>query len=115
MMLSTDGLRLLPWSSPEGKPCYVSGDGTGYVSRLADEMESTQLDMSAELLGHAADILADRKTTSAQLRFLAARMAEALRDVLRIAESRGARLPTPPCDDLDNVEDNDEPISERDQ
>lgn len=93
-----DTMRLLPWSSPEGKPCYLSGDGTGYVSRLADEIETVQLGMSAELLDHAADMLADRKVTAAQLRFLAARMAEALRDVRRIAESRGARLPAPAYD-----------------
>jgi hypothetical protein len=94
-------LRLLPWSSPEGKPCYLSSsDGTGYVSRLADEVEDAQLTMSAELLGHAADMLADRKVTPPQLHFLASRMAEALRDVHRVAESRGARLPEPACDDV---------------
>lgn len=87
------GARLLPWAGPEGKPCYLIGDGTGYLSRVADNIESVQLGMSAELLDHAADMLADRKATGAQLRFLAARMAEALRDVHRIAESRGARLP----------------------
>ncbi|MFJ6831992.1 hypothetical protein [Streptomyces sp. NPDC091209] len=41
---------------------------------------------------HAADMLADRRATPPQLRFLAARLAEALRDVHRVAESRGARL-----------------------
>lgn len=87
--------RLLPWSTLEGKPCYVVGDGTGYVSRVADNVERVQLDMAAELLGHADDMLANRKTTSVQLRFLAARLAESLRDAHRIAESRGARLPVP--------------------
>ncbi|WP_413753594.1 hypothetical protein NRF20_29345 [Streptomyces sp. R-74717] len=93
-------LRLLPWASPEGKPCYVDSDGTGYISRLADDMEAVQLSMSVELLDHAADILADQRVTNAQLRFLAARMAEALRDVHRIAESRGARIPVPSCGDV---------------
>ncbi|MFG2132275.1 hypothetical protein ACGFNV_31300 [Streptomyces sp. NPDC048751] len=88
-------MRLLPWASPEGKPCYLVGDGTGRLSRLADTVEAVQLGMAGELLAHAADMLADRKVTSAQLRFLAARMAEALRDVHRIAESRGARLDAP--------------------
>ena len=32
--------RLLPWSGPEGKPCYLVSDGTGYVSRVADNIES---------------------------------------------------------------------------
>lgn len=87
-----EALRLLPWSSPEGMPCYVSGDGTGYVSRLADEMEAVQLSMCVDLLDHADDMITDRSTTGDQLRFLAARMAESLRDVHRIARSRGQRL-----------------------
>ncbi|MDT0546616.1 hypothetical protein [Streptomyces lonegramiae] len=87
------GTRLLPWSTPDGKPCYVVGDGTGYVSRVADNVERVQLDMAAKLLGHADDMLADRKTTPVQLRFLATRLVESLRDAHRIAESRGARLP----------------------
>ncbi|MDQ0777093.1 hypothetical protein QF026_005559 [Streptomyces aurantiacus] len=85
--------RLLPWSGPEGKPCYLVGDGTGYVSRMADTTESVQLGMAGELLDHATDMLGDHEVTSVQLQFLVARMAEALRDVHRIAESRGARLP----------------------
>lgn len=99
MISQTDVPRLLPWSTPEGKPCYLIGDGTGFLSRVADNVESVQLEMAAELLDHAADMLADRQVTSAQLRFLAARMAEALRDVHRIADSRGARLPVPAHDD----------------
>ncbi|MER5210460.1 hypothetical protein ABT063_07765 [Streptomyces sp. NPDC002838] len=86
------GARLLPWAGSGGKPCYLVTDGTGYLSRVADNIESVQLGMAGELLDHAADMLADHKATSAQLRFLAARMSEALRDVHRIAESRGARL-----------------------
>ncbi|MBO0917487.1 hypothetical protein [Streptomyces laculatispora] len=87
-----EALRLLPWSNPEGRPCYVSGDGTGYVSLLADEMESLQLSMCVDLLDHADDMIANRATTGDQLRFLAARMTESLRDVHRIARSRGLRL-----------------------
>jgi len=86
------GGRLLPWATAEGKPCYVIGDGTGYVSRVADNVECVQLGMAAELLDHAADMLGDGKATPVQLRYLAARLAEALRDAHRIAESRGARL-----------------------
>ncbi|MGI5257997.1 hypothetical protein [Streptomyces angustmyceticus] len=82
--------RLLPWTSPEGKPCYVIGEGTGPVSRLADEVESTQVGMAAALLGHARAMLDERQVSDGELRFLAERLVEALRDVLRIAESRGA-------------------------
>lgn len=97
--------RLLPWVGPEGKPCYLLGDrngsGTGHISRMADDIESVQLGMSAELLGHAADLLADREATAVQLHFLAACMAQSLRDVRRIAVSRGGRLPVPPQDEPD--------------
>ncbi|MEU8968547.1 hypothetical protein AB0D11_04590 [Streptomyces monashensis] len=85
-------VRLLPWAGAEGKPCYLVTDGTGPLSEVADTVESVQLTMAAELLGHAADLLADHRATSAQLRFLLARMREALTDVHRIAVGRGARL-----------------------
>ncbi|MFJ6615598.1 hypothetical protein ACIQPT_35565 [Streptomyces sp. NPDC091289] len=85
-------MRLLPWTSTGGKPCYVVGDGTGYVSRKADEVESIQLDMADELLGHATDLLADGEATGPQVRFLADRLTESLHQVQRIAESRGSRL-----------------------
>jgi hypothetical protein len=87
------GARLLPWAGPDGRRCYLVTDGTGRLSRMADDIEAVQLGMAAELLGHAADMLADRRATSAQLRYLVQRMSEALTDVHRIAESRGARLP----------------------
>lgn len=84
-------IRLLPWEGQGGKPCYVLGDGNGYVSRLADNIESVQLGMADDLLGHAADLLADRKVTWPELHFLASRLTESLRDVRRVAESRGSR------------------------
>ncbi|MGW3492401.1 hypothetical protein [Streptomyces sp. NPDC001020] len=84
--------RLLPWTSPEGKPCYLMGGGTGYVSRLADQIESVQLGMAGTLLGHADELLADHRVTEAELRYLARRLSESLRDVKRVADSRGARL-----------------------
>ncbi|MEU2268454.1 hypothetical protein ABZ568_19015 [Streptomyces olindensis] len=84
--------RLLPWTTAGGRPCYLVGDGTGYVSRLADDIEAVQLDMAEDLLGHAGALLAERRVTSAELRYLALRLTESLRDVTRIAESRGARL-----------------------
>ncbi|MBY8878944.1 hypothetical protein [Actinacidiphila acidipaludis] len=90
--------RLLPWTTAEGKPCYLLGGDRGdrgYVSRVADNIESVQLGMAADLLDHAADMLADRTVTPPQFRFLSARLAESLRDVHRIAESRGARIPQP--------------------
>ncbi|MFI2380128.1 hypothetical protein ACH5AO_34525 [Streptomyces sp. NPDC018964] len=85
--------RLLPWPSPEGKPCYLLTDGSGRLSRAADIAEGVQLDMAADLLTHLADMLHDEeRVTAVQLRYLLARMGESLTDVCRIAESRGARL-----------------------
>ncbi|MFJ9887499.1 hypothetical protein ACIQRW_16745 [Streptomyces sp. NPDC091287] len=85
-------MRLLPWTGTGGKSCYVVGDGTGHVSRMADDVESIQLDMADELLGHAADLLADDGSTGPQVRFLAGRLTESLHQIVRVAESRGSRL-----------------------
>ncbi|MFS8199260.1 hypothetical protein ACLVWQ_11295 [Streptomyces sp. CWNU-52B] len=92
--------RLLPWSGPEGKPCYLLTDGEGgHLSRIADNIESVQLGMGRELLGHARALSADPKTGVVELRYLSARLTESLQDVLRVAESRGARLAGPRGDD----------------
>lgn len=89
------GLRLLPWSDPDGKPCYLaSDDGNSALSRRADTIEAVQVAMGTELLRHARLLLADPKADVRELRYLAERLREALRDVLRVAESRGARLPS---------------------
>lgn len=84
--------RLLPWATPEGNPAYVVGDGTGRVSRLADEIEGLQLGMADELLAHAATLLAEPRVTGGELRYIAGCLRDSLRDVRRVAESRGARL-----------------------
>ncbi|MEV7103058.1 hypothetical protein [Streptomyces atroolivaceus] len=82
--------RLLPGTGPEGKPSYVLGDGTGPVSRMAASIEGIRLGMAGDLLDHAADLLADRKATGVELHFLASRLSESLREVLQVAECRGA-------------------------
>ncbi|MEE4421287.1 hypothetical protein [Streptomyces bugieae] len=83
--------RLLPWTSPNGNPCYLVGDGTGFVSRLADDVESVQLGMADDILDYAGEMLADRTTSAQEVRFLARGLADALRDVRRIADSREER------------------------
>lgn len=89
--------RLLPWSEPTGKPCYLlsDADGEGFLSQLADDMEAVQLRMGAELIEHAGALLGNPKAEAGELRFLSSRLVEALRDALRVAESRGGRLPVP--------------------
>ncbi|WP_394298677.1 hypothetical protein [Streptomyces rimosus] len=85
--------RLLPWPGLAGQRSYLmTDDNGGILSRLADEMEEVQLAMGDELLGHAAEILGDRKAGALEFRFLSTRLCEALRDALRVAESRGERL-----------------------
>ncbi|GAA1224272.1 hypothetical protein [Streptomyces rhizosphaericus] len=92
-MNTMTGLRLLPWSDPEGRPCYLASDSDDSpLNRRADQIEALQLSMGTELLGHARALLGDRKADARELRFLANRLCEALRDVLRVAESRGRRL-----------------------
>ncbi|MGP3976809.1 hypothetical protein ACTWQF_22910 [Streptomyces sp. 8N114] len=93
MHTPTQAARLLPWESPEGKPCYVVGDGTGHVSRLADDVERVQLAMAADLMEYADDMFADRRITADQLLYVGERLAESLRVVHRIARSRGDRIP----------------------
>ncbi|MFB7633795.1 hypothetical protein ACFC0M_23025 [Streptomyces sp. NPDC056149] len=97
-----DAGRLLPWSSPEGKPCYLlTGDGTGYVSRMADRIEAEQLASAAELIEEAGHVLRERTWTPGEIHLLAADLATSLANVRRVAVSRGARLPAPPYDSPD--------------
>ncbi|WP_327688447.1 hypothetical protein OHU45_13625 [Streptomyces tubercidicus] len=103
-MGSMDTARLLPWSSPDGKPCFLIGDGTGYVSRRADDVEAAQLDSAADLMDEACRIFAARNWTPGEIHLLAVELASSLANVHRVAESRGARLPVPVGDGPD-VED----------
>ncbi|MFG2898119.1 hypothetical protein ACGFZH_13695 [Streptomyces zaomyceticus] len=88
-------MRLLPWSGLDGKPCFLSTDDTnGRLSRLADETEAAQLELATKLLDYASGLLDDAQTAPESLRPLATDLMEALRDTLRVAESRGRRLLT---------------------
>ncbi|MFE9968077.1 hypothetical protein [Streptomyces sp. NPDC005525] len=95
-MTTHSELRLLPWSGPEGKPCLLStDDSNGHLSRLADNTEAVQLSMAAELLEHVSEALSNEEAEPEELRLLAADLTGSLSDVLRVATSRGHRLPTP--------------------
>ncbi|QIK06991.1 hypothetical protein SLV14_003021 [Streptomyces sp. Je 1-4] len=88
------GLRLLPWESEGGKPCFLSADGAGGVlSRLADEIEAEQLCDGADVLKGAVAVLDDGKAGEHALRLALRATTQAFGDVLRVADSRGARLP----------------------
>lgn len=89
-MTAPNELRLLPWSGPDDKPCYLSTDDWGgYVSRLADNIEAVQLGTAAELLEEASETLDDQDAALEEVRRLAKELTGALRGVLRVATSRG--------------------------
>ncbi|MEE1794382.1 hypothetical protein PUR28_27030 [Streptomyces sp. BE308] len=92
-MTAPNELRLLPWSGPDGKSCYLStNDRGGYVSRLADNIEALQLGSATDLLEQASETLNDQDATLDEMRRLAKELTGALRDVLRVATSRGHLL-----------------------
>lgn len=94
-------LRLLPWPSPDGKPCYLSADdsGKGPLSRLADDMEAVQLAAGEDVLNLGRKVLDDPMSPYAEVRYAGIRLAECLSDALRVAESRGLRLTGPVATD----------------
>ncbi|GEC09256.1 hypothetical protein SSP24_69110 [Streptomyces spinoverrucosus] len=86
-------LRLLPWTTPEGKPCYLSPDrGRGLLSRLPDDIEEAQISSGEHVLAGARAVLADHRAGERAVRFALTRATESLEDVLRVAVSRGARI-----------------------
>ncbi|MFG2890465.1 hypothetical protein [Streptomyces sp. NPDC048248] len=94
MTIQNNELRLLPWSGSDGQPCYLSTENSGsYLSRLADTTEALQLEAAAELGKHASEVLSDWRNRPNELRLLVMDLAGALRDVRRVAISRGHRLP----------------------
>ncbi|MEU2426752.1 hypothetical protein ABZ619_38050 [Streptomyces sp. NPDC007851] len=62
------------------------------MSRPADNIEADQLDTPAILLEHASDTLDDQDADPEDLRRLTGELTGTLRDVLRVATSRGHLL-----------------------
>ncbi|MGO4456102.1 hypothetical protein AB4039_01985 [Streptomyces sp. M-16] len=92
-MTPSNELRLLPWSGPDDKLCFLSPENAaGYLSRLADNTETVQLGLGAELLDHALEVLAATDSNLEELHLPATDLTAALRDALRVATSRGHRL-----------------------
>ncbi|WP_285564410.1 hypothetical protein [Streptomyces sp. RTGN2] len=89
-MTTPNELRLLPWSGPGDRPCYLSTDDPdGYMSRLADSIEAIQLGTARELLEEASEVLGNQDTSLDEMRCLVTELTRALRDVYRVATSRG--------------------------
>ncbi|QPB09598.1 hypothetical protein CPT_Sycamore_058 [Streptomyces phage Sycamore] len=92
--------RLLPWSGPNGKQAFLcTDDPDGLLSRLADNMEASQLRTGSEVVDTARQVLAERHEDPIAVRFIARRLLASLSDVLRVCESRGARLGIAPDQD----------------
>ncbi|WP_371633227.1 hypothetical protein OG693_21525 [Streptomyces sp. NBC_01259] len=92
-MTALNEMRLLPWTGPEGKPCFLStDDADGYMSRLADSIESVQLGTAADLLEEATEAFGHQDVDLSDLRRLGHDLTGSLRDVLRVAASRGHLL-----------------------
>jgi anti-sigma regulatory factor (Ser/Thr protein kinase) len=87
-----NGVRLLPWTGAHGQPCLLLTDGDGTASRLADRIEDVQLGLASRLLERTREMLSAREVTTIELALLTAQLADALDDVLRIADSRSARI-----------------------
>ncbi|REK90784.1 hypothetical protein DY245_07985 [Streptomyces inhibens] len=102
-------LRLLPWETPSGHPCFLSTDNSGgYLSRKADEMEAEQMRDAAAVIADAEDVLNEPTAGPLTLRVTLKQTTRALVDVVRIADSRGGRLPVAAAPDDSDDEDEDE-------
>lgn len=86
-------VRLLPRTDAHDRPCLLLTEGDGPASRLADRMESMQTSLAGRLLGRTRDLLVAGGMSSNDLGLLAGQLADALADVLVVAESRRRRLP----------------------
>ncbi|MEU7256135.1 hypothetical protein AB0B21_10020 [Streptomyces rimosus] len=96
-------LRLLPWTTPTGGACYLDTDDPGsLLSAVADEAEEELLRAAEKLVAESgpSPVPVGADSSWEPCRVLI-RYDRALRDVLRIAVSRGARLAqaqAPPCE-----------------
>ncbi|MEV5955603.1 hypothetical protein AB0M11_17835 [Streptomyces sp. NPDC051987] len=113
---STTPIRLLPWPSPDGKPCYLVPDAEGgHLSHLADNIEAAQLAAGMDVLTCARKVLADPASPYTEVRYAGIRLAESLNNALRVAESRGLRLAETPTLDARNDSGSDHARASRDQ
>ncbi|MGD3106457.1 hypothetical protein [Streptomyces sp. YGL11-2] len=90
-------LRLLPWQTWDGRPCYLhpADNGQGYLSRKADRMEAQQMRNASRAYIDAETTLRNESAGPLLLRLTLIRTTAALNNVLRIADSRAGRLPAP--------------------
>ncbi|MDJ1137309.1 hypothetical protein [Streptomyces iconiensis] len=87
-------LRLLPWSTESGNPCYLSGAGDSTLALYADELEDAQLADGDRALRRIVEVLDAGGGATVEV---VKEAVTALSNVLRVADSRGARLPGARC------------------
>jgi hypothetical protein len=103
-------LRLLPWGTPDGKLAYTPDDSpNGMIARLANRVEAEQLATAEAVLAFSRDMLVSDRLAPDECLHVMRRLTECLRDTLRVAESRGGRLPAPIMDPVDDDSDDDGP------
>ncbi|HET9381615.1 MAG TPA: ATP-binding protein [Streptomyces sp.] len=91
--------RLLPWTGEAGQPAFLSADGdNSFVSRLADGLESVQLDMAEQML-QSADSAWTARSSDTDLTSMVPHLCHALRDAVRVARSLRERLSAPDYDE----------------
>ncbi|MEU5211863.1 hypothetical protein [Streptomyces sp. NPDC020742] len=79
-------------SSISRVPHLITSRGTGRSpTRYADAVEELQLGRGECLLERARALTGDPAADARQLRFLSVQLSAALRDAVRVAESRGVR------------------------
>ncbi|MFJ8955593.1 hypothetical protein ACIRO1_36430 [Streptomyces sp. NPDC102381] len=86
-------MRLLPWTSELGKPCYLrTNDDDGVLAMLANGIEDAQLCTAKTELRSAEAVLANPLSSYGDMKYAVLRLTEVLGDALRIADSRWLRL-----------------------
>lgn len=83
--------RLLPGTGGDDQSRLLAANGNDPMSRLADRIEGVQLGLAGRLLGRARDLLATGPVGGAEPEALNVQLADALADILRVAESRRLR------------------------
>ncbi|WP_432158463.1 hypothetical protein [Streptomyces sp. bgisy153] len=109
---SRSHLRLLPFRGAEGKRAHLVTDGTEtFLSRLADDLETQQIETATVVRDLAHSVIADQVEPSPdELRLVVRGLCEAVTDLLTIAESRGLRVPA--YEDTDDTTSSDAGIEE---
>jgi len=110
------GLRLLPWVSEKGTPCFLSPEGgSSVLTLLADAVEEEQLCDADAARSDGQKVLDNSAADADTLRQALEASNRALNDALRVADSRGDRLAAyedaaSTCDDEErDSEDGDDP------